>query len=232
MSMHGARTSVCLGGHNKSVRDGSWVSYLEGIEASLQVRPVLVFLASGSVELAPPVHELLLLSVTQLQLSARQSKTKVDVLNLMGAPQSTWLPAAGTAEQKASLGWNVFPSPSQRLHWHHRGWRWTSLGFERFQFPTSARRPTCDKHDLKVCSLLVAAERDPTSRHGCEHISAPTLTFDLWMHCKAVTSAPCLALQSTMPRGSEGISWFFHWSHHNMASANPRQHKSNYLSKR
>lgn len=64
ISTHSAYMSVCLRGHNKSVWEGSLDSYLESIKASLQIRPVLVFLASGSVELAPPVHELLFLLVT------------------------------------------------------------------------------------------------------------------------------------------------------------------------
>lgn len=64
ISMHSAYMSVCLRGHNKSVWEGFLDSYLESIKASLQIRPVLVFLASGSVELAPPVHELLFLLVT------------------------------------------------------------------------------------------------------------------------------------------------------------------------
>lgn len=57
-----------------------------------------------------------------------------------------------------------------------------------------------------------------------QHIFAPMLTFDLIMHCKAVMSALCLAPLC--------ISRFFHRSHHNMASANPRQHQSNYPEKR
>lgn len=64
ISMHSAYMSGCLRGHNKSVWEGFLDSYLESIKASLQIRPVLVFLASGSVELAPPVHELLFLLVT------------------------------------------------------------------------------------------------------------------------------------------------------------------------
>lgn len=40
------------------------LSYLQRVKASLQVRPVLVFLSGGGVEFTPPVHELLLLSAT------------------------------------------------------------------------------------------------------------------------------------------------------------------------
>lgn len=51
---------VCVATINQFEKD----FYLESIKASLQIRPVLVFLAGGSVELAPPVHELLFLLVT------------------------------------------------------------------------------------------------------------------------------------------------------------------------
>lgn len=59
-------------------------SYLQRVEASLQVRPVLVFLSGGGVEFTPPVHELLLLSATCLK---GQVNKEPEVLNTNGATQ-------------------------------------------------------------------------------------------------------------------------------------------------
>lgn len=48
------------------------LSYLQRVEASLQIRPVLVFLSSRGVEFTPPVRELLFLLATYLEVSGRQ----------------------------------------------------------------------------------------------------------------------------------------------------------------
>ncbi len=58
------------------------LSYRQRVEASLQVRPVLVFLSSWGVELAPPVHKLLFLLVTYLGVRGQQVNNGPQVLNL------------------------------------------------------------------------------------------------------------------------------------------------------